>query len=534
MKAITAITLVVALLAPLPVRGQENPTPSVDIHLAAFQGNIAAIRQHIAADSDLNARDAYGSTPLIVATAFDKTEVAKALIEASSDLDLMNNDGGTALHTAAFLCRTEIVQALLDAGASKYLRDNLGNTPLESVDSPFDAVKAIYDSFGQALGPLGLELDYEHIRTTRPIIAEMLRPHPEELEAVDYAPLAGRDWPVSTPAAEGLDPNLVAELYLEAAELPTLYGVLVIKNGSLIAEGYFNEGAVDQLSARQSVTKSYTSALVGVALDRGHLSSVNQKMMEFFPEMTGQVDDPRKEQITIRDLLQMRAGYPDEEIRPEYLDSLFFTDNWHWIPRLDDFPLFNDPGTEFNYSNLASHLLAIIAARAVGTDLRSYGQEHLFSAIDAEVGEWSSDADGYNFGCFEISFTARDMAKFGSLYLNNGWYDGKQVLSADWVRASLAPYSEGIDRSGEGSSKKGRYFSDIGYGYQWWFATVGDHHFDYAAGHGGQLIILLHDLDMIIVTTADPLYDYPAAQGWKWEGGIINLVGKFIEALPKQ
>ncbi len=459
--------------------------------------------------------------------------MSRALIEGGADLNLTNNDGATALHTAAFLCWTEIVEALLDAGASKYLRDHFGNAAFESVGAPFDDVKNIYDSFAQGLGPLGLVLDYEEIRATRPKIAEMLRPRAEELEGVAYTPLPGRDWKVSTPAEQGLDPNLVAELYLEATGLPTLYGVLVIKNDHLIAEGYFNEGAIDQLSARMSVTKSYTSALVGVALDQGYLSSVDQKMIEFFPEMAGRVSDPRKEQISIRDLLQMRAGYPDEEMELQYLDSLVFTDNWHWIPRLEDFPLLNDPGTGFNYSNLTSHLLAVIAARAVGTDLRSYGQEHLFSAIDSEVGEWSSDADGYNFGCFEISFTARDMAKFGSLYLNDGRYDERQVLSADWVRASLARYSERIDRSGEGSGKMGRYFSDIGYGYQWWSATVGEHHFDYAAGHGGQLIVLLDDLDMIIVTTADPLYELPAAQGWKFEGGIINLVGKFIESLPQ-
>jgi CubicO group peptidase (beta-lactamase class C family) len=210
------------------------------------------------------------------------------------------------------------------------------------------------------------------------------------------------------------------------------------------------------------------------------------------------------------------------------------SENWHWIPHLEDFPLVNGPGAGFNYSNLTSHLLAIIVARAVGTDLRSYGQKHLFSAIDAEVGEWSSDADGYNFGCFEISFTARDMAKFGSLYLNRGRYDGRQALSADWIDASLERYSEGIDRTGEGSSRLGRYFRDLGYGYQWWSATIGEHQVDYAAGHGGQFIVLLHDLDMIIVTTADPLYDYPASEGWRFEGGIVNLVGKFIESLSHE
>jgi hypothetical protein len=80
----------------------------------------------------------------------------------------------------------------------------------------------------------------------------------------------------------------------------------------------------------------------------------------------------------------------------------------------------------------------------------------------------------------------------------------------------------------------GRYFSDIGYGYQWWSATVGEHHFDYAAGHGGSLIVLLDELDTIIVTTADPLYDLPAEGGWQFEVAIINLVGKFIESLPSE
>ena len=137
-------------------------------------------------------------------------------------------------------------------------------------------------------------------------------PSTEELEAADYTPLPGDDWKVSTPAEQGLDPMLVAELYRNAAKLTRLYGLLVVKNGYLIAEGYFNEGEVDRKNQLQSTTKSVTSALAGVALEQGCLSSVDQKMMEFFPEFAGQIDDPRKEQITIRDMLQMRSGYPDE------------------------------------------------------------------------------------------------------------------------------------------------------------------------------------------------------------------------------
>jgi len=533
MKTVTTAMLVATLLTPLPVYGQENPTPSVSLHLAALQGNIEALRRHIEAGSNLNEKDAYGSSPLIIAATFGRTEVARVLIEAGADLNITNNDGSTALHAAAFLCRIEIVEALLDKGSNKYLRNGFGNTALESVAAPFEDVKGIYDSFAQALAPLGLELDYEQIKTTRPQIAEMLRPRPEELEAVDYTPVLRDDWKVSTPAEQGLDPMLVAELYLDATGLSTLYGVLVIKNGHLIAEGYFNEGAVEQLSARQSATKSFTSAMVGVALDQGCLSSVDQKMVDFFPEFAGQIDDPRKEQITIRDLLQMRAGYPDEERVPQYMDSLFFSDNWNWLPHLVDFPLVSDPRTEFGYSSLTSHLLAVIVARACDTDLESYGQEYLFSPIDAAVGDWTTDADNYNWGWGEIYVTARDMAKFGSLYLNDGVYEGNRVLSADWVRESLQRYSEGINRTGEISSKLGRYFSDIGYGYQWWSATVGEHHFDYAAGHGGNLIVLLDELDMIIVTTADPLYELPAEKGWQFEGAIVDLVGKFINSLPE-
>lgn len=359
-------------------------------------------------------------------------------------------------------------------------------------------------------------------------------PRTQDLEAVKYTPQPGDDWKVSTPAEQGLDPMLVAELYYNAAELETLYGLLVIKNGHLIAEGYFNEGAVEQLSGRQSATKSYTSALVGIALDQGCLSSVDQKMMDFFPEFAGKITDPRKGQIKIRDMLQMRSGYPWEDRKSPYFDTLFLSGNWHWLPHIVDFSLTSDPGTEFSYSNLTSHLLGVIVARACDTDLKSYGQKNLFSPINAAVGGWTRDADNYNWGWGEIYVTARDMAKFGLLYLNEGEYDGKRVVSADWVRESLQRYSENINFTGWFSSKLGGYFRNIGYGYQWWSARVGKHHFDFAWGHGGQLIVLLDELDMIIVTTANPLHELPAGAGWKHEGAIIDLLGKFIKSLPRE
>jgi CubicO group peptidase (beta-lactamase class C family) len=351
-------------------------------------------------------------------------------------------------------------------------------------------------------------------------------PSSEELQAIDYMPLPGAGWEVSTPAEQGLDPILVAELYHNAAELETLYGLLVVKNGYLIAEDYFNEGSVDQKALMQSASKSYVSALIGIALDQGCLSSIEQRMIDFFPEFADQITDPRKKQITIRDMLQMRAGYPDEETDSAFLDALY----WGvYPPLIEEFPLVSDPGTRFHYSNLTFNWLAIILARACGADLKSYAQEHLFWPTDTQVGDWLQDRDGHYIGSGGIHVTARDAAKFGLLYLNSGEYEGDQIVSADWVHDSLQTYSENARDYGTSLS-----FRDIGYGYGWWTATAGEHHISYAWGHGGQLIVLLDELDMVIVTTADPFFGQHDSQSWRHEKATINLVGEFINSIPAE
>jgi CubicO group peptidase (beta-lactamase class C family) len=356
-------------------------------------------------------------------------------------------------------------------------------------------------------------------------------PSMEDLLAVDYTPLPGGDWEVSTPAEEGLDPMLVAEMYYNAAELETIYSLLVIKNGYLIAEDYFNEGSVDQKDRLQSVTKSYTSALVGIALDQGYLSSVDQKMMDFFPELADQITDPRKEQIIIREMLQMRAGYPWEETDPAFWDGLL---SGYYPPLIEEFPLVADPGTEFNYSNLSSNWLGIIVDRATGMNLKAYAEENLFLPLGIEAGEWGTDAEGHNNGCGDLHFTARDAAKFGLLYLNEGEYEGNQIVPADWVHDSLQRYSENINVSGGFPPNWGLSISDIGYGYQWWSARAGDHLYNLAWGHGGQQIVLLDEFDMVIVVTAYPFWLQHDAEAWKHELANINLVGKFIKSLPSE
>ncbi|HWL00639.1 MAG TPA: ankyrin repeat domain-containing protein, partial [Parapedobacter sp.] len=150
--------------------------PQVDIHTAVVSSNEEALRQHIAAGTDLNARDPFGgSSPLITAAVFGKTDMAKILIDAGADLDFQNNDGSTALISAAFFGRPEIVRLLLDAGADKTIKNKYGGTAYGSVIAPFSEAKATYDMLGKALAPMGLKLDYTHLEKVRPEIASMLK-----------------------------------------------------------------------------------------------------------------------------------------------------------------------------------------------------------------------------------------------------------------------------------------------------------------------------------------------------------------------
>jgi CubicO group peptidase (beta-lactamase class C family) len=316
----------------------------------------------------------------------------------------------------------------------------------------------------------------------------------------------------------------VAELYVNAAELERLYGLLVVKSGYLVAEKYFNEGTVEQKARIQSATKSVTSALVGIALDQGCLSTVEQKMLDSYPEVADRITDPRKAQITLREMLQMRAGYPWEETHPSLWEGLL---SGRYVPLVEEFPLTADPGTEFQYSNLTSNWLGIIVDRACGTNLKSYAEEHLFLPLGVEAGEWGTDWDGHNNGCGDLHLTARDMAKFGLLYLNEGEYEGNQIIPVDWVRDSLQTYSE------DAWDNIGR-FHDIGYGYQWWTARSGDHRVSFAWGHGGQLIVLVDDLDLAVITTADPFWLQHDGQSWKHEKATISLVADFVASLPSE
>lgn len=150
--------------------------PAVDLHTAVATDNREAVKQHIAAGSDINEKDPYGgSSPLISAALFGKTEIAKLLMDAGADINFQNNEGSTALHTASFFCRPEIVKMLLDKKADKTIKNKYGSTAYESVAGPFADLKPTYEMLEKMLSPMGLKLDYAYLEKTRPEIANMLK-----------------------------------------------------------------------------------------------------------------------------------------------------------------------------------------------------------------------------------------------------------------------------------------------------------------------------------------------------------------------
>jgi CubicO group peptidase (beta-lactamase class C family) len=189
--------------------------------------------------------------------------------------------------------------------------------------------------------------------------------------------------------------------------------------------------------------------------------------------------------------------------------------------------LVTDPGSDFDYSNLTYTWLAMVLERACGPDLRDFAQQHLFEPSDTEVGDWLKDYEDNYIGSGGIHVTARDAARFGLLYLRDGAYEGRQVIPANWVQESLQIYSPRVRDYGWGFR-----FKELGYGYGWWTARVGNHNVAFAWGHGGQLIVLLDDLDMVIATTADPFFGQHDGDSWKHEKATFNLVGDFIKSLP--
>lgn len=342
-------------------------------------------------------------------------------------------------------------------------------------------------------------------------------------EADSYEPQMLDDgWSVSKAVEQGIDPHVLDDIYEDAKKLDNIYSLLVVRNGYLIAEKYFNGHSVSDASSTASVTKSVVSALTGIAIEMKLISSTDKKLKDFFPEIDWKSADPRKSLITIEQVLQMRSGYPWEELYG-FIETLRSSSNW--LPFLNDFQLTSDPGTEFGYSNFTAHMMGIIISRSTNESLLSFLRSQLFNSMGISVPFWPTDALGYYYGSGDIFMTPRSLAKFGQLYLDEGVWNNVRYVSSEWISKSLQIYSPTTY-----SREILTHIHHMGYGYMWWHGTSGDHDIWFAWGHGGQLVVIISDLNMVVVSSASipPGVDNEAWQNTK---KIMELVGRLIELL---
>jgi len=296
------------------------------------------------------------------------------------------------------------------------------------------------------------------------------------------------EWPVGNPEEYGFRPTYLDTVYSMADDKSYLYSILVVRHGKLVVEWYFNSGDENNAFHIHSASKSITSALVGIALREGFLESVDQKLVEFFPEYFRPEMDPRKWNITIRHLLTMTAGLNFSEYTEEWIA---YSTSENWVQYAIELPLLHSPGEGWNYGTVQTNLLSAILTKATGMSTRDFADEYLLDPLNISISHWYQDPQGYYTGGHEMYMVPRDMARFGYLYLNNGSIEDNQLVPSSWVEESLIDY--------EGESF---HYQRIGYGYQWWLEMMDEYVTFSARGLGGQNILCIPELDMVIVTTA--------------------------------
>jgi CubicO group peptidase (beta-lactamase class C family) len=278
--------------------------------------------------------------------------------------------------------------------------------------------------------------------------------------------------------------------YIQQHDLD-VHGLLVVRHGYAVLEVYYPPYGPHIRHGTASVGKSFTGALIGIAIHEGLIEGLDQKVAGFFPDHPDWQDDPLKQAMTIEHLLTMTSGLDWPESAVPYSSPYNVLGQMmrsaDWVGFVLDRPMAAAPGTAFNYSSGASHLLSAILQKATGTRTITFATDHLFQPLGIRPVSWRSDPRGTAFGAGGLWLTPRELAGFGQLYLQGGVWDGEQIVPAAWVEASIAPQ---VSAHGAASH----------YGYQWWVRGSGT----FAAhGYRGQRIFVLPHLDMVVAVTAD-------------------------------
>lgn len=306
---------------------------------------------------------------------------------------------------------------------------------------------------------------------------------PDGIPVREYWPTNG--WRSDAPENHGLD-AIMLESMLDSIEAEHLdvSGIIIVRHGYIVLEADYDP---DHL--RRSVlscTKSVISALIGIAIQEGYIQDVDQPVIDFFPDLEIENLDDLKRSLTLEHLLMMASGMDAHDSwQYDWLGLAQMQASDDWVHFALNRPMIEIPGTRWEYSNQASTILSGIIQETTGMTAYDYAYDRLFVPLGIPDVEWEIDPQGVTVGYKGLWMTPREMAKFGYLYLNDGWWDGQQLVPAEWVRESQQ------DR-----------FDDPyqNYGYQWW-VNPGLNYFT-AVGYSDQRIFVLPEQDMVVVVTS--------------------------------
>ena len=300
-------------------------------------------------------------------------------------------------------------------------------------------------------------------------------------------------WTTASVEEVGGSSDMVAEGLEQAETNDRLLSLLVVKNGLLVVEEYFGDAGRADLHDVRSVTKSVVSALAGIVIERGDIAGLEDTIGGYLDSLVSDLE-PQKAAIRVEHLLTMTSGL-------EWNESGGFGDYTRWIRSGDhlgyllDKPLVAEPGERFNYNSAAVHLLGVVLEQATGTNLPGLADELLFGRIGVSRSRWEPLGDGFHNGGAGLDLRPRDLARLGQLYLQRGSTAGRRIVPAAWVDLSTA---ERFDWRFASGALRG-----ITYGMLWWVVPEAREPFYFAWGFGGQYVVVVPELYLVMVTTND-------------------------------
>jgi CubicO group peptidase (beta-lactamase class C family) len=274
-----------------------------------------------------------------------------------------------------------------------------------------------------------------------------------------------------------------------AGQNTNLKCLIVYKDDHIIKEKYFHPGDSSSAHDVRSVTKSVMATLMGIAVDEGIIPSEDQMIGDYLRPLVITLDSI-KASITIRDLLCMSSGLSGNDIpnAAEY-------NNWYNAPNQLEYtitkPLMYQPGQVFGYNTGVSHLTSVILTQASGMTTFQFAQQFLFGPLGITDHSWQQDKQGFYIGGAGLALTPQDMLKIGQLYLKKGMYNGVRVVSEEWIEKATT-----FKITTNGAQPFGP-----SYGYFWWIGGTVSHEYFFANGYGGQFIVAVPDLNLIVVAT---------------------------------